>query len=109
MTSRTPSRQHRYLIEATGRDSLGTSFQVFDGAQGWGAAAQKLSEMFRRVPGSADYKVLECDEVAGTVANVTKAMKKAAEAAFHAGVDYDAARGGMKRQRRTISTYRGAA
>lgn len=98
-------RQHKYLIEASGRDPDGTSFQFFDGAQGWGSAAQALSAMFRRAPGEAEITVLECDLRAGRVKDVTVEMLAAAEKAFHDGVSYDAARTGAKRQRRTVSSY----
>lgn len=93
--------QRRYLIEASGRDALGTSFQFFDGAQGWNPAAQAVSEMFKRVPSPADFKVYQLDLVDGHLKDVTKDMLDIAEVAFHA------ARKDRRGARRSVSSYAG--
>lgn len=98
-------RDCRYLIEATGRDSVGTSFQYFDGAKGWGPAAQAVSEMFRRVPGEAEITVYQGNPADGSFDDVTQDILVDAEVMFHKGVDRDNARATRSRARRTVSTY----
>lgn len=101
MTNRN-QRNCRYLIEANGRDCDGTCFQYFDGAQGWGAAAQAMSEMSRCVPGSAEIKVYECDFEAGSSRDVTEEMRADEDLAYHRAAQHWTDK---TKVRRTPSTY----